>query len=101
MCYYELSRMPLKIYTRHSVFKWAVSSKIARASHVEWSVLLAPWDIEFVNIENEDERRKFAALMTVSMATTIDHNGRCGAFKSHESRIGKAYLQWITRVSSQ
>ena len=68
VCYYELSKLPIKVYTRHSVFKWATSSKIARASHIEWSVLLAPWDIEFINIDHADERRKFSALMTVSMS---------------------------------
>ena len=65
--YYELSGAELVVYTQFQVLKWATEFKKTRKDHIQWSVLLAPWNIKFVTIDSLDDKLKFAALLTTSM----------------------------------
>ena len=73
-CFYELSGAPLKVYTQFPVLQWVSSSKKSRAEFINWSVLLAPCDIEYISIAAEDARLRFSALLTVSMVSKYWRN---------------------------
>ncbi len=65
--YYELIGQELVVYTQFKVLQWATEFKKTRKDHIEWSALLAPWNIKFMVIDSVDDKLKFAALLTTAM----------------------------------
>jgi ribonuclease HI len=68
ICGFELGGRSLKVYTQFSVLSWVSSLKRTKSDYVEWSVLLTPWNIEYISIESDDEKLKLSALLATSMS---------------------------------
>ncbi|KAH9102661.1 hypothetical protein AeMF1_020789 [Aphanomyces euteiches] len=63
VCYYELAGKQLNVYTQHDAGKWIVKDKFGRTEHLHWAIMLAPWTITFIPVEQLDGKWNMPILL--------------------------------------
>ena len=54
-CYTMIANQPLKIYTRHGLLKWVMTSKSLTDRLLKWATFLSPWTFEVHKVEKDED----------------------------------------------